>query len=1456
MKSNNKIYQRCYLQNFCLLFLICLISNSNIRCQEDHCEEIFEPEKIGVEFQINTFASNAQDLPTLEPISKSCGNDKEKFVVVWESRGSYDNSTYGIYAQMFNSTDGTKIGLEFEVNDIIDCDQKNPSISSIGAKCQKDKEKFVVTWESHAPVDGSTCVIYAQMFNSTDGTKIGQKLELHSNEYSYETNPSICSIGKDRDKFVITWQGNTTENGYGIFAVVLDSTDGTTLDDVFQVDGEIKYDQTNPSICSIGKDRDKFVITWEGNGQDSEGVDIFAQVFNSTDGTEIGSVFQVNNYTTEDQLKPSISSIGNVRDKFVITWQSYIQDGSGYGIFAQIFNSIDHGKIGAEFQVNTYTSYNQQNPSVSSIQTLDVDGDAIEEYRDTFVIVWDSHHGVTLKEEINGQIYDYQTGKALLPEDFLINNYTENKQYVPQVASISESGDNNKFLVIWSGKEQDDDFMDIFGQIYTSKFKCKCKKGHFSNSTTPNQCPKCQAGTYQDLEWQTKCENCPTGNYQNLEGSISCVKCPKGHYQKLEGQPICEKCPAGQYQDLEGQPKCENCPTGNYQNLEGSSSCLKCPKGHYQDLEGQSNCEICLNGTYQNLEAQTQCENCTVGNYQDAGGSSSCSLCPKGQYQNLEGQSECLKCPQGTYNDNEEGGSASILDCHTCDIGAYNDLEGQSTCLLCPAGAFNTHRGSIGCIDCPIGYYQDQRGQSECHACTAGKYQNEEGANNCQTCYFNKYQNDTAQSTCLYCPMNSETLLRGTKTIDECFCSIGYYGLPGALCQKCPESNAICDTFNQHYPKPKPGFWNSESNPFEIIKCQAFEACPGYGINKCNESLGYSGYKCSECRANFYKLDSRCEQCPDNAKTRFFLIAICFFFLLLFFLFIAKKATSYFGSFTISFSFFQILVIIYDLNIKWPNQIESTLKFFLPFNFNLDFLATECSFNLNYFDKWIIIQLFPFLFLLTLILIYSLLFLHSKLLSTLHHQNNDKKNNDQNQNDHNNDNNNIYNNNFFMTGFIFKKFPKLIYKPSKKLDNIFMYYFHLIKYYLLLPFFQCFSKQELKNLKNIMINVYLTLLTLLYLILSQKSLQVFDCAYDSSSKNYVFQPEPNYNCFEKWWYQFLPFSIISIVLYIIGIPILIVYLLIKNSKILTERQFDLKFGLLCTRYNKNFFFWEIVIMIRKLFLVISQIYLYNYTVLQLIAMILILLLALIIQFRFKPYIESRHNFLESILLFISNVILFAGLVFYSNELDLYSNNNNLITVLMFIIIFAVFLLLFITFLDVANKIKVSKRTKGDYNKKKLNQLNMFNNNSFFHNLLDKNQSKDNNKKELNLSLLLYWLSSLNDSNLEKLSLLMDKIIHYEVDFHKLKDQNKNGSKYDGKKQKKIYKFHKLKNQKFPIFKHLFSNDLIIEFLKWYNKKASLSKKIQIIFLMKNFNSYLLNNLNNINIKKNSIFYKK
>ena len=50
----------------------------------------------------------------------------------------------------------------------------------------------------------------------------------------------------------------------------------------------------------------------------------------------------------------------------VVAWETYAQDGSGYGIFAQRFSSAGT-KVGSEFQVNTYTTSFQVSPTTSSL---------------------------------------------------------------------------------------------------------------------------------------------------------------------------------------------------------------------------------------------------------------------------------------------------------------------------------------------------------------------------------------------------------------------------------------------------------------------------------------------------------------------------------------------------------------------------------------------------------------------------------------------------------------------------------------------------------------------------------------------------------------------------------------------------------------------------------------------------------------------------------------------------------------------------------------------------------------------------------------------------------------------------------------------------------------------------------------------------------------------------------
>jgi hypothetical protein len=80
-----------------------------------------------------------------------------------------------------------------------------------------------------------------------------------------------------------------------------------------------------------------FVVAWQAWGQDGSLGTVVAQRYDAS-GNLRGAEFQVNTYTTDSQRAPSVASdtVGN----FVVTWHSYGQDGSSYGVYAQRFGGI------------------------------------------------------------------------------------------------------------------------------------------------------------------------------------------------------------------------------------------------------------------------------------------------------------------------------------------------------------------------------------------------------------------------------------------------------------------------------------------------------------------------------------------------------------------------------------------------------------------------------------------------------------------------------------------------------------------------------------------------------------------------------------------------------------------------------------------------------------------------------------------------------------------------------------------------------------------------------------------------------------------------------------------------------------------------------------------------------------------------------------------------------------
>src|SRR5262249_46926165 len=111
-----------------------------------------------------------------------------------------------------------------------------------------------------------------------------------------------------------------------------------------------------------------FVVAWDSLNQDGSYVGVYARRYNSA-GVAQGGEFRVNTYTTGAQEFPAVAM--DAAGDFVVVWDSP-QDGSDTGIYAQRFNAAGVAQ-GGEFRVNTYTTNFQKDPTAA----MDQEGDFV-----------------------------------------------------------------------------------------------------------------------------------------------------------------------------------------------------------------------------------------------------------------------------------------------------------------------------------------------------------------------------------------------------------------------------------------------------------------------------------------------------------------------------------------------------------------------------------------------------------------------------------------------------------------------------------------------------------------------------------------------------------------------------------------------------------------------------------------------------------------------------------------------------------------------------------------------------------------------------------------------------------------------------------------------------------------------------------------------------------------------
>src|SRR5262249_19219302 len=145
--------------------------------------------------------------------------------------------------------------------------------------------------------------------------------------------------------FVVAWSGYTTSGGEDVYFQRYDAS-GVGQGGESRANTYLDNDQSHPSIGMDGNGN--FVLAWNSYGQDGTSDGVYAQLFASS-GVMQGSEFRVNTSTNSGQWLPRVSM--NDNGAFVVIWEG---NGSGdsYGIFGQRYSSTG-AALGGEFRVNT-----------------------------------------------------------------------------------------------------------------------------------------------------------------------------------------------------------------------------------------------------------------------------------------------------------------------------------------------------------------------------------------------------------------------------------------------------------------------------------------------------------------------------------------------------------------------------------------------------------------------------------------------------------------------------------------------------------------------------------------------------------------------------------------------------------------------------------------------------------------------------------------------------------------------------------------------------------------------------------------------------------------------------------------------------------------------------------------------------------------------------------------------
>jgi hypothetical protein len=271
--------------------------------------------------------------------SDTAADAQGNLVTVWTDSAS---GSLKVYARRFDK-DGNALGAPVLVNQTVGAYVKrNPNVAVAA------DGRFVVAWSTEIPGAHEHSDLSVRRFNAA-GQPQGSEIVTTANG---PFNASARVAMDDLGEFALVWKNERSGNNYDIDVQRFDAA-GKKLGRQLTANasaiayGTLGYFGPGGSI-DMDADGD-FVVTWNAPGRDGSGWGVFGQRF-AKDGSKAGGEFRANTYTAGDQAGWDNVSLG-VGGDFLVTWESWGQNGQGTGVYAQRYSAAG-APVGGEFQVN------------------------------------------------------------------------------------------------------------------------------------------------------------------------------------------------------------------------------------------------------------------------------------------------------------------------------------------------------------------------------------------------------------------------------------------------------------------------------------------------------------------------------------------------------------------------------------------------------------------------------------------------------------------------------------------------------------------------------------------------------------------------------------------------------------------------------------------------------------------------------------------------------------------------------------------------------------------------------------------------------------------------------------------------------------------------------------------------------------------------------------------------